>query len=318
MILEIDGADGKVVWKAPDPQPRQAISPQAAYLVSDILQGNTDPRQNPIWAKALQLRNGPRLSRRPAAAKTGTANDARDLATYGYLPPPTPGSGAPGLAVGIWMGNSDHSNPRARTPAISLTAAAPMWHAFVNDYSAKWPVTTFQRPADIVDATIDAWSGGRPGRWTIETTAEKFIAGTQPGRDARSGIDPPGLLYTRACGGWRVDPVKAERGPTQWNDDVANWAARARRGVGVAGKFDSRTAYFWGRTGWGGAIVGPCPRPKPKPEPKDKGDHDKPKEPPPGDGSSPTPPPPPPASPPADGTAAAAESFDPRYGAFVA
>jgi membrane peptidoglycan carboxypeptidase len=314
MILEIDGPDGKVVWKAPDVQPRQAISPQAAYLVSDILQGNTDPLQNPIWAKPLQLRNGPHHSRRPAAAKTGTANDARDLATYGYLPPPEPGSGVPGLAVGIWMGNSDHSNPRARKPAISLTAAAPMWHAFVNDYSAKWPVTKFARPAGIVDARIDAWSGGRPGRWTIDTTVEKFIGGTQPGR---SGIDPAGLLYTQACGGWRVDPVKAERGPAEWDDDVGNWAARARRGVGVAGKYESRTAYFWGRTGWGGAIVGPCP--KPKPEHKDKGGHDKPKDPkPPAENASPAPgPTPPPASAPADGTAAT-DGFDPRFGAFVA
>jgi membrane peptidoglycan carboxypeptidase len=313
MILEIDGPDGKIVWKAPDPQPRQAISPQSAYLVSDILQGNTDPSQNPIWAKPLQLRNGPSQSRRPAAAKTGTANNARDLATYGYLPPPAPGSGTPGLAVGIWMGNSDHSYPRSRQPAISLTAAAPMWHAFVSEYSAKWPVTNFEQPAGIVTARIDAWSGGRPGSWTIDTTVEKFIAGTQPGG---SGIDPPGLLYIRACGGWRVDPVKAERGPTKWDDDVANWAARARRGVGVAGKFESRTAYFWGRSGWGGAIVGTCPRPKPEPK-GDKGSHDKPKDPlPPDGGASPTPPPAP-ASLPAD-SPAAADGFDPRFGAFAA
>ena len=319
MILEIDGPDGKAVWKAPGQQPRQAISPQAAYLVADILQGNTDPRQNPIWSKVLQVRNGPHGSRRPAAAKTGTANDARDLATYGFLAPPKPGSNAPGLAVGIWMGNSDHSNPRSRNPAISLSAAAPMWHAFVNEYSAKWPVTNFARPAGIVNARIDAWSGGRPGPWTRDTVVEKFIAGTQPGH---SSIDPAGLLYARACGGWRVDPLKAERGPSRWNDDVANWMARARRGVGVAGQFDSRTAYFWGRSGWGGTIMGPCPKPKPKPKPKpeppkDKGG-DKPKDPKPpdpgggaggGDGGFPTPPP-------AGGTTAAADLFDPRSGAL--
>ncbi|HEY0444163.1 MAG TPA: transglycosylase domain-containing protein, partial [Candidatus Limnocylindrales bacterium] len=47
MILEIDGPDGKVVWRAPQVAPKPVLSPQAAYLVTDILQGNTDPTQNP-------------------------------------------------------------------------------------------------------------------------------------------------------------------------------------------------------------------------------------------------------------------------------
>ncbi|HEX6867328.1 MAG TPA: transglycosylase domain-containing protein, partial [Candidatus Limnocylindrales bacterium] len=50
MILEIRGPDGSVVWKAPEPEGVPAISPQAAYLVTDILAGNTDKRQNPIWS----------------------------------------------------------------------------------------------------------------------------------------------------------------------------------------------------------------------------------------------------------------------------
>jgi membrane peptidoglycan carboxypeptidase len=266
MILEIRGPDGDVVWKAPDVEPVVALSPQAAFLVTDILAGNTDRRQNPIWAPKLEVRNGPAGSRRPAAVKTGTANDARDLATYGFLAPPEDDQ-YPGLAVGIWMGNSDHSNPRTRKPATSITAAAPLWRAFVRDYSRGWPVTDFIKPGKIVMASIDAWSGGRPGPWTRDRVREYFLAGTQPG--ARAAIDQAGLLYTRGCGGWRVDPVKAELGPAEWRADVKNWAARARRGPGVAGPRDSRTAYFWGERSWGGEIVGPCPKPKPEP-PKDK------------------------------------------------
>ena len=49
------GPDGKVVWKAPEPEGKAAISPQAAYLVTDILAGNTDKRQNPIWSEKLAL-----------------------------------------------------------------------------------------------------------------------------------------------------------------------------------------------------------------------------------------------------------------------
>ena len=190
------------------------------------------------------------------------------------------------------MGNSDHSNPRTRKPATSITAAAPLWRAFVRDYSRGWPVTAFAKPGKVVTASIDAWSGGRPGPWTRGRVTEYFIAGTQPG--SRSAIDPAGLLYSRACGGWRVDPVKAELGPAAWRGDVKNWAARARRGPGVAGPLDSRTAYFFGERSWGGQIVGPCPKPKPE-KPKDEekktedgGEGDKPPEEP-GDGGEPPP-----------------------------
>ena len=264
LILEIRDASGNVVWSAPDPQQTRAVSPQAAFLVTSILAGNTSAKQNPIWADVVALHNGPKGSRRPAAVKTGTTNDARDLSTYGYLPAPAKDA-APAWAVGVWMGNSDHSMPRTRDPATSLTGAAPLWQSFVRRLTAGDPVATFLRPKRVVRSRIDAWSGGEPGPWTQATRSELFIKGTQPG--ARRAVDEPGLLYSRACGTWVVDPVGAELGPRGWDDDVAGWVARARRGVGVRGPEGTRTAYFWGRSGWGGRLAGPCPTPKPEPIP---------------------------------------------------
>ena len=256
MVLKVIAPDGRVVWSAPDPQGAQAISAQAAFQVTDILEGNTDPAQNDIWAAKLELR-GPNGQRRPAAAKTGTTNDARDLGTYGYLAPTKKGVG---LVVGVWMGNSDHSYPRSRDPATSLTGAAPLWRAFMRDYTKDWAITSFRRPSGLVKATIDAWSGGKPGPWTRETTTAWFIRGTQPG--ARNAIDPDGLLYRASCGGWRVDPVQAELGPAAWKLAVADWLRRARSGVGVTGRYDSSTAFFWGESSWGGPLAGACTRPK--------------------------------------------------------
>ena len=275
MILEIQDAGGHTIWKAPQTEGERALSPQTAFLISDILQGNTDRSQNPIWAAKLALFNGPHGSRRPAAVKTGTANDAKDLATYGFLPKPK-AANEPGYAVGIWMGNSDHSMPRSSDPATSLDAAAPLWRAFVRDLTRGEPVARFARPSKVVSARIDAWSGGRPGPWTRDTVREYFIAGTQPGGGHQ--VDPNGLLYRQGCGTWQVDPRKAELGPRSWDDDVQSWMTRARRGVGVRGVLDSATAYFWGKSTWGGPIAGPCPKPKPvevKP-PKDHGPADKP------------------------------------------
>jgi len=255
MIVEILDRKGNVVWEAPPVEPTAALSPEGAYLVTDILAGNTDPAQNPIWAEKTMISNGPAGSRRPAAVKTGTANDARDLATYGYLAPPRT-EGVPGLAVGIWMGNSDHSNPRAEEPATSLTAAAPLWRAFVRDMSNEWPITDFAKPSGVVTGNADGWSGGSPGPWTTKVVTENFIAGTQPG--SGTPVDPAGLLYNIGCGSWRVDPLKAELGPQEWDRDVADWVRRASQGVGVEGQHDSRTAYFWGESSWGGPLMGEC------------------------------------------------------------
>ena len=120
------------------------MSGQTAFLINDILAGNSDPKVNAAWGPVLQTR-GPGGDRRPVAAKTGTAQDARDLSTYGYLAPPKD-KDKPGLVVGIWMGNSDHSLPVAR-PGDSIKAAASVARAFVEEYAKKWPIAKFRRPS---------------------------------------------------------------------------------------------------------------------------------------------------------------------------
>ena len=280
MVLSIENPDGTERYIAPDPEGKRAISKQSAYLMTDILAGNTNPRENPIWASTLALRNGPHGNRRPAAVKTGTADNNMDFGAYGYLAPPEDAD-APGLAVGIWMGNSDHSAPRTRALITSLATTGSVWHAFVAAYSRKWPVADFKRPGGLVRAATDRWSGGGPGPWTHGTVQEWYIKGTEPG--AKRAVDTPGLLYSRGCAGWMVDPVKAELGPGRWDDDVAAWVNRARRGTGIRGPYGSTTAYFYGEHSWGGQLVGPCKKEEPKEDKgKDKG---------------PGPPPPPPAGP---------------------
>jgi membrane peptidoglycan carboxypeptidase len=255
LVLSITKPNGNLAYQAPEAPPTAAISPQSAFLVSDILAGNTDPSQNRFWAATLQLKNGPGGSRRPAAAKTGTADNRRDFSTYGFLPPPADPKGI-GLAVGVWMGNSDHSAPQTAVQATSLQTAGQVWHAFMRDYTRKWPVATFVPPKGVVRATIDRWSGGKPGPWTIATITEWFKAGTQPG--GAHEIDPAGLLYSTGCGGWAVDPVQAELGPTGWKPDDQAWVDRASRGPGVLGPLGSTTAYWPGETSWGGQLIGSC------------------------------------------------------------
>ena len=86
-ILAIKDTSGKdVVDPYVPPAAKPVVSPQAAWIVTDILAGNTDPSVNPFWGKfAIHGPDG----RRPATLKTGTNNDAKDLNAYGYIAPPT-------------------------------------------------------------------------------------------------------------------------------------------------------------------------------------------------------------------------------------
>ena len=90
----------------------QAVSPAAAFLVTDILSDNA--ARTPMFGANSLLK----LSR-PAAAKTGTTTDFRDNWTVGFTRY---------LVTGVWAGNSD-GHPMKNT--TGLTGAAPIWHDFM-------------------------------------------------------------------------------------------------------------------------------------------------------------------------------------------
>jgi membrane peptidoglycan carboxypeptidase len=172
------------------------------------------------------------------------------------------------VALGVWMGNSDHSAPTLGNAQIFATDGPGMvWHSFLREYMNNKPVAQFDPPPKgIVQKTIDAFSGGVPGPWTKDTTVEYFISGTEPG--TKNAVDPPHLIYVQECGGWMVDPVRAENpgAPSTWKAADRDWAARAQKGQYVYGRWHTGTAYFWGRNSWGGPVVsGPCTAASPSP-----------------------------------------------------
>ena len=153
--------------------------------MTDILAGNTDPTVNPIWA-ANRITT-PSGQRRPAALKTGTTNDAKDLNAYGYLAPPSSRGrqrGEYALSVGVWAGNSDSSPvTTVANPVFSLDVAAPVWDAFLSEVTRDWEVRDFVRPDGLTTAAVDVFTGHQPSQWSREQTTEYFLRGTSPGED---------------------------------------------------------------------------------------------------------------------------------------
>ncbi len=265
------------------------ISPQAAYVMTNILASNTDPQQNRVWGDfAIQGPNG----RRPATIKTGTSQDANDLVAFGYIAPPDQAAREAGeyaLVVGAWNGNSDGSPVLTpENPVLSTDAAAPMWHGFLQEVTAQWPERDFERPPGIVEAEVDAWSGMRPNQYTTRTVNEVFIDGTVPPEDntkvpltvvaagdlPQQPTDPAitpdpnapdtpdtrtrWLLWVDGCVG--TPETKGflalegvEPGHPDWQAANLDWIARAKQGPGTAGGPDpevrTRTAYIF-NPGW--------------------------------------------------------------------
>ena len=83
-LLKVLDDKDKQVWPQPETQVEgeRVISRQAAYIITDILAGNTQMKINPYWGK-WAVYDG--KTRRPAAYKTGTTNENRDVHAYGYL-----------------------------------------------------------------------------------------------------------------------------------------------------------------------------------------------------------------------------------------
>jgi membrane peptidoglycan carboxypeptidase len=268
MILDVQDSDGNSIWNDTAPHSHNVWSPQAAWLMANILEGNTNPQDNSIWGPRFRLDNGPNGAYRPAGLKTGTTNDVRDVSAYGLLAKPTDDS-QPAIALGVWMGNSDHTPPN-NSNAVIFASDGPgeLWHSWMREFMKGKPVTDFERPKGLVQATIDSYSGGKPGPWTRGTVDEWFINGTQPG--GQDAVDPAGVLYTQICGQWMVDPAQAENkgAPSTWIAADTNWARRAMRGPGIGGPDGTRTAYFFhDRTSWGGPITDGtnCSAPTPTP-----------------------------------------------------
>jgi penicillin-binding protein 1B len=149
--------DGDPLWQ-PVTDRRQAVSPQAAYLVTSLLKGVVE-RGTAARARSLGLTH-------PTAGKTGTTDGSRDAWFIGYTSE---------LVVGVWVGFDD-----GREVKLSgAQAALPIWTDFMKDVlPADSP--DFPMPSGIVTKSIDPQTGQLATSQCPESVSEVFIEGTEP------------------------------------------------------------------------------------------------------------------------------------------
>ena len=207
MVLSIERPDGTAEYRAPETRTAsEAISKQAAWLVIDILAGNTDMRQNRFWAshaRAAQHEERRAPARRGQDRHRGQPTGLRDLRLPGAAEEPRracPGGrrldGQQRPLGAANVGRTPRRSPRpARSGTPSFATTPP---------DGRSP--TSSAPKDIVQATDRPLVGREPG--SLDAGHGLGAASSRaPSRAPRAQSTEPGLLYTQGCGGWMVDPV---------------------------------------------------------------------------------------------------------------
>lgn len=150
---------------------KDAIDPQTAYLMTNILQG-------------VVLRgtgHGLASLGRPLGGKTGTTNDYVDAWFVGF---------SPSLAVGVWVGfDSPKSLGYGETGG---RAALPIWKSFAEAQFKGTPIEGFSVPQGIEFVRIDAKSGLLPGVNSAKIITEAFKEGTAPTETTADYVDESG------------------------------------------------------------------------------------------------------------------------------
>ncbi|MBU0701725.1 transglycosylase domain-containing protein [bacterium] len=144
------------------PKQKQAISPQTAYIMLDMLKGVVE-RGTARGA----LHNRLRIE---AAGKTGTSNDCADAWFIGFIPQ---------LLACVWVGH-DKGQISMGEEMCGGKIAAPIWRDFMLKAIPRIPPSSFQRPSGIVEIVIDPFTGMKATQYCPRTKKEIFISGTEP------------------------------------------------------------------------------------------------------------------------------------------
>ena len=170
LITRVENAWGMEMYAA-NVEPVQAISPQTAYIITNLLQQVV--KYGTGWRA--------RVLNRPVAGKTGTSNNEQDAWFMGF---------SPYLLTGVYVG-FDQVKPMGKYETGSR-AASPIWVEYRKAVEDQYPVQDFTPPPGIVMARIDPDTGLLAGPGTSKSLFLPFKSGTEPTQTASRPMDNAG------------------------------------------------------------------------------------------------------------------------------
>ena len=164
-ILKVEDSNGKVLEEITPKKGKKVITPEEAFIISNILSDNS-ARSDAFGTNSLLNVPG-----RQIAVKTGTTNDKRDNWTIG---------GNPQRAVGVWVGNNDNS-PMLNV-ASGVSGASPIWRRIIIEALSGLNPVSFEAPEGIVPIDVDKMSG-KLSHDAFPSRSEFFAKGSEPETD---------------------------------------------------------------------------------------------------------------------------------------
>lgn len=163
-ILKVTDQHGNVVVDNTKPaKPTQALDPQVAYLIANMLDDNA--AKDYIFHGILSLKNNCANNESTncvhVGVKTGTTDSVKDAWTIGFTN---------NLVAGVWAGNNDDAPMTLEAADIS----APIWEDFMNAVINGQPTPAFVAPPGIKKVTLDKLTGRAPTAGTTEYTTDIF------------------------------------------------------------------------------------------------------------------------------------------------
>ena len=158
-LIRAQDVQGQVLLDWSTPQARPIVTPQLAYLTTNILSDETARWRSLGHPNPLEVG-------RPAAAKVGVTATGEDAWAVGYIPQ---------LAIGVWVGHTEgEPNP------ISVEIPSALWHALIQYASRQMPVQNFPVPPGITTVQVCDPSGLLPSEFCPAVVQEVFLNGTEP------------------------------------------------------------------------------------------------------------------------------------------
>jgi 1A family penicillin-binding protein len=135
-VQSVESNDGTVL-ESRATSPERVLDSQTSRMVSDVLSDNN------ARAPVFGVNNALYLPGRQVAAKTGTTQENRDAWVVGYTP---------SIVTGVWVGNNHNESMTAAGAGIS--AAGPLWNAFMSAALQNTPAETFVAPDPVLTDKI--------------------------------------------------------------------------------------------------------------------------------------------------------------------